>query len=561
MERLAALAKRLGPIRLAIIAAVLAGTVGLFAFIIGRIGETPMALLYGDLEAGDAARVVTELERQAIPYRLDHGGTTVFAPADMVPKLRVQLAEQGVPAGGSVGYELFDTTNTFGATSFQQNVNLVRALEGELARTIRAIDTVRAARVHLVLPKREMFSRDRPQASASVLLQMRGNVRLSPAQIDAVQHLVASAVPDLRPDKISIVDGHGTLLSERIGGSDDVSVLAAKADERRRQLENQLQDTVDTLLEHVIGAGKVRTQVFADMDFDRINTSQEVYDPDGQVVRSTQTVAEQNSSADGEGPQPVSVANNLPDPTGPAAAASGASKSTENRKEETVNYEISKKVINHVREAGIIKRLSVAVLVDGTYTTDSNGATIYQPRSADEIGQLTTLVKGAIGFNAERGDQLEVISMRFIDADASVPVEAGWLPAWVDTPDLWRFGQYLLLTLLGVLVALFVVRPVLSRAIDAAPRLDGPRLAGAGGGMIAVSPGGGATGGQQTPALTGPGGQAALSGTTPTASELIDVAGIEGKVRSSALHQVSEIAEKHPEETVSLIRSWLHSDE
>ncbi len=553
MERLAAFTKTLGPTRLAIIAAVIAATATLFTFIIGRLGETPMALLYGDLEASDAARVVSELERQAIRYRLDAGGTTIFAPADQVPRLRVKLAEQGMPAGGSVGYELFDTTSTFGATSFQQNLNLVRALEGELARTIRSIDTVRAARVHLVLPKREVFSRERPQASASVLLQMHGKVRLTPAQIVAVQHLIASAVPDLAPEKISIVDGHGTLLSERSGGGDAVSMLAAKADDRRRQLESQLRETVDSLLERVIGAGKVRTQVFADMDFDRINTSEEVFDPDGQVVRSTQTVAEQGTNEDRDGPQPVSVANNLPDPAGAATGAAG-SRSTENRKEETVNYEISKKVINHVRESGVIKRLSVAVLVDGTYGTDGSGATTYQPRSAAELEQLTALVKGAIGFDGERGDRLEIISMRFVDTDAGVPAETGWLPA-IDAPDIWRFGQYLLLTVLGLFVALFVVRPVLSRAIDVAPTLSGAALSAAGGGTLAV-PGAAAAAGQ-TPALAAPDGHAAL----PHGNEFTDVAGIEGKVRSSALRQVSEIAEKHPNETLSLVRNWLHSED
>jgi flagellar M-ring protein FliF len=560
MERLGALARRLGPARLAIIAAVVAATVGLFVFIIGRLSTAPMALLYGDLDAGDASHIVSELERQAIPYRLENNGATIFAPADQVPRLRVKLAEQGVPAGGSVGYELFDTTNTLGATSFQQNVNLVRALEGELARTIRAIDTVRAARVHLVLPQRELFSRERPQPTASVLLQMRGNARLSPGQVVAVQHLIASAVPDLTPERVSIIDGHGTLLSERDDDSDPASAIATKADERRRELESHLRQTVDDLLERVIGPGKVRTQVFADMDFDRINTSQEVYDPDGQVVRSTQTVNEQNSTLDGDGSQAVTVANNLPDPNASTnAATNNASRSSEKRKEETVNYEISKKTINHVREAGVIKRLSVAVLVDGTYGTDAKGAPTYQPRSPAEIEKLTALVKGAIGFDAKRGDQLEVVSMRFADADTDTHADAGWLPM-LGNPDLWRLGQYLLLTLFGLLVALFVVRPVLSRALDGAPALAGPGLGAAGKALgaaqVALPPPGQAAG--QTPAITGPEHAAAEAYGN---NELIDVAGIDGKVRGSALRHISDIAEKNPEETLSLLRNWLQSDE
>jgi flagellar M-ring protein FliF len=551
MERLSAFARKLGPTRLAIIAAVLATTLGLFAFIIMRVGAVPMALLYGDLDGADAARIVAELERQGVPYRLDHGGTTVFAPADQVPKLRVKLAEAGLPSGGSVGYELFDQTSTLGATSFQQNVNLVRALEGELARTIRAIETVRAARVHLVLPKRELFSRDRQQASASVLLQMKGNARLSPAQIVAVQNLIASAVPELKPERISIVDGHGTLLSER--GGDDVATLSTKADERRRQLEARLRDTVEELLERVIGPGKVRTQVFAEMDFDRINTSEEVFDPEGQVVRSTQTVAEQNASEDADASKPVSVATNLPDPPAAPAGASG-SRSTENRKEETINYEISKKVINHVREAGVIKRLSVAVLVDGLYTKDESGAVTYTPRPAAEMEQISTLIKGAIGFNAERGDRLEVISMRFVEPAVEGGGEAGWLPH-VDEPSLWRFAQYLLLTLFGVLIALFVIRPVLSRALDGAVPATGPRLAVAGAAAAGVAAG------EAAPSLSAPDQHPALPHADSVASELIDVAGVEGKVRSSVVQQVGDIAAKYPDETLALVRNWLHGEE
>ena len=199
METLRKFVSTLGPARLAVLAGVALALAGFFIWIITHTATPPQALLYGDLDMADAARVVSQLEASNTPYRLESGGADVYIAADQVARTRVRLAEQGLPSGGSVGYEIFNSGESLGTTNFQQNINLVRALEGELGRTIRSIDTVKAARVHLVLPRRELFSREKPQASASVLLQMRGRSRLTAAQVVAVQHLIASAVSGLAP--------------------------------------------------------------------------------------------------------------------------------------------------------------------------------------------------------------------------------------------------------------------------------------------------------------------------------------------------------------------------
>ncbi len=253
------------------------------------------------------------------PYRLESGGADVYIAADQVARTRVRLAEQGLPSGGSVGYEIFDSGDSLGTTNFQQNINLVRALEGELGRTIRSIDTVKAARVHLVLPRRELFSREKPEASASVLLQMRGRSRLTAAQVVAVQHLIASAVSGLAPSRISIVDGQGTLLTEDQEGGDEVALAAGKADQRRREIQNYLSRSVEQLLERIVGPGKVRTEVSADIDFDRINTSEEISTPTGRSSARRSRSNRSGPTAMGRGATPVSVASNLPDAT-PAAA-------------------------------------------------------------------------------------------------------------------------------------------------------------------------------------------------------------------------------------------------
>jgi flagellar M-ring protein FliF len=549
METLRNFVRTLGAVRLTVAGGVAFALIGFFVWIIARASVPQQALLYGDLDMADAARVVSQLEASAIPYHLGNGGTSVYVAADQVARTRVALAEHGLPSGGSVGYEIFDAGESLGTTNFQQNLNLVRALEGELGRTIRSIDTVKAARVHLVLPRRELFSREKPEASASVLLQMRGRTRLTPAQVTAVQHLIASAVSGLTPSRISIVDGQGTLLTEGTDGSDAVALAAGKADQRRRELENHLSRTVEQLLERIVGAGKVRAEVSADIDFDRINTSEEIFDPDGQVVRSTQSVEQKGSNTDGRGSPPVSVATNLPDANLAPAGAGAGSSSSENRSEETVNYEISKKVVNHVREAGVIKRLSVAVLVDGTYGTAADGTHEYRPRSSDELEQLTGLVRSAVGFDTQRGDKVDVVSMRFADADLPADAQPE-LPLGLEKNDLLRIGEYLALLVLATLVLLLVVKPIVTKAIDGRPIPAARHRAELLAGRTAA------------PALEGPEAVAAISraGDDARPEEMIDINRVEGRVKASSVKLVGEIVDKHPEESLAIVRSWLHSE-
>ncbi len=524
-----------GPVRAAAVATALIAAAALLAWMLSRVATPDFALLYGDLDVADAARIVEQLEAAKVAYELRQGGAAIYVDSSAVPRLRVTLAEQGLPAGGSSGYELFDTAPTLGATNFMQNVNLVRALEGELARSIRSLDSVQAARVHLVLPKREMFSRDREQPRASVLLHLRGNARLAPNQVLAIQHLVASAVAGLDLSQISIVDGRGALLTRPDGGDDSLTALSNSNDERRRGLEDHLRQTVEQLLERTLGAGRVRAEVSAEMDFDRVNTSEELFDPDSQVVRSTQSMEETGSSRDAKTDGTVSVATNLPDPQ-PTDGSGRSSATSENRTEETVNYEISKKVVNHVREIGGIKRLSVAVLVDGA-ATGAGEAAGYRPRSAEELEQIATLVRGAIGFDAGRGDQVEVINMQFarneiVDADPATILGLGF-------NEIYRIAQSLFVLIFGLLVLFFVIRPVLNRALEVARASSGD-AAGAGAALVTAA----------TPALASP----------EHPAELIDIDRVEGQVKASILKTVGEIVDKHPDESLAIVRGWLHAD-
>ena len=395
------------------------------------------------------------------------------------------------------------------------------------------------------MPRRELFSRQKQDPSASIILKMKAAGRLDREQVAAIQHLVAAAVPALAPNRISVVDDKGSLLARGFEEEGALGSISAKAEERRRAFQNRLARTVEELIERAVGFGKVRAEVQADMDFDRISTTEESYDPDGQVVRSTQTVEENASSREAE-PLPVTVATNLPD--GVTEGGESASASTaESRVDETVNYEISKKVTNHVRDTGIVKRMSVAVLVDGTYTLDEEGNRNYEPRPEEEMNQIANLVRSAIGFSAERGDNIEVINMRFAGAEEE-PEEPLVLFFGLDKNDMLRVAEILVLSIVAILVILLVVRPLLTRAFEAIP-------------VAAGAPGEG-----RLLADEGIGGPAAIAGPAEGApgeeefEELIDIDRVEGRVKASSVRKVGEIVEKHPGEALAIIRSWMYQE-
>lgn len=544
METLIHALRNLGTVRLAIMGAIMLGMIGFFIFLATRLATPSMVLLYGDLSSDDSSRITSQLSSQNVPFELGQGGSQIMVPSDRALKLRLSLASQGIPSGGSIGYELFDEQQTIGTTSFVQNINLVRALEGELARTIQTLSIVRSARVHLVLPRRELFSREKNQATASITLRL-GSGSLEKDQIAGIRHLVAAAVPGLVPARVSIISSSGKLLA---GGfeEDSASFMAVQSQEQRQNFERRMSRTIESLLEKTVGFGKVRAEVKADMDFDRISTTDEKFDPDGQVVRSTQSIEETNQTRDTEGTQPVSVGTNLPDPIA-AGGENATSSAAQSRTEETVNFEVSKKIINHVREVGIVNRLSVAVLIDGIRGFDDDDEPTYEPRSEAEMELLGTLVRSAIGFNADRGDTVEVINMEFAEVEEEeIALE---LFFGLDKNDLLRMAEILVLSIVAILVILLVVRPLVSRAFESIPS-----AAAAGERLLADQAAAAAA------ALTAPGIPSEATVEEEQFEELIDIDRVEGRVKASSVKKVGEIVEKHPEEALSIIRSWMYQE-
>jgi flagellar M-ring protein FliF len=517
--------------------AVTIALIAFFAFVIMRVTTPQMTTLFTDLNADDSSLIIKDLERQAIPFELRNEGAVIMVPKDKVTRLRMKLAESNLPKGGGVGYEIFDKSDALGTTSFVQNINHLRALEGELARTIRAIDRIQAARVHLVLPERPLFARETPEPSASIVVRVRG--ALEPQQIRAIRHVVASAVNGLKPQRVSIVDEAGRLLADGAGTDTESAV----GDERRSAFEKRMRKQVEDIVSSVVGQGRARVQLSADFDYNKVTQTSDKYDPEGRVLRSSQSREESSATADNNGQ--VTVNNELPGNQGGNNTSNARDQSK--KSEETNNYEISRVTKTEVTEAGRVNRISVAVLVDGAYTKNEKGEQVYQDRSKEQLDRIAALVRSAIGFDQKRGDQVEVVNLRFAEAPSVPPVAepTGLLGMLQFTKDDVMYGiELAVMMLLGLVVLLMVIRPLVKRILTAEviPALSE--------GMAPALADGSAHGGE-----AGLLGQPLLPSSNTNA--LIDVAQVQGQVHAQAVHRVGELAERNPNETASIVRQWL----
>jgi flagellar M-ring protein FliF len=530
LQSLLSFLKGLGASRLMAMFAVTTALIGFFAFVIIRVTTPQMTTLFTDLSVEDSSAIIKDLERQAIPYELRNDGAAIMVPKDKVTRLRMKLAEGGLPKGGGVGYEIFDKSDALGTTSFVQNINHLRALEGELARTIRAIDKIQAARVHLVLPERPLFARETPEPSASIVVRVRG--ALEPQQIRAIRHLVASAVSGLKPQRVSIVDEAGQLLADGEGGDENIV-----GDERRSAFEKRMRNEVEAIVSSVVGVGRARVQLSADFDYNRITQTSDKFDPEGRVLRSSQTREESSATADNNGQ--VTVNNELPGNQRPDGASSAKDQSK--KSEETNNYEISHTTKTEVTEAGRVNRISVAVLVDGAYSKNEKGEMVYQERSKDQLERIATLVRSAIGFDQKRGDQVEVVNLKFAEAPAVAPITEptglfGMLQFTKD--DVMYVIELGMMMLLSLVVLFMVIRPLVRRVLasEVIPALIADDAA------PALTEGAQAAGGQNV---------------VPAGPNLVDVAQVQGQVHAQTVHRVGELAERNPSETANIVRQWL----
>ncbi|MES2269497.1 MAG: flagellar basal-body MS-ring/collar protein FliF [Pseudomonadota bacterium] len=497
-----------------------------------------MGFLYTDLDASVAQSITAKLTAQNVPFQLSPDGTSIMAPQDQLPQLRMAMAADKL--SGKVGYEVLDAEEPFGVSSSRARMNETRAIEGELEKSIQSLDNVAGARVHIVMPERAMFEAESRKATAGVTVKTRS--RLPASAVQAIRYLVSSSVPELSPDQVSIVDQSGALLA-RAGEADDAS--AAQADDRETGIERRLRTQIEAMLEPIVGLGKVRAEVSAQVGRDQTREESSVFDPDKQVIARQVTVESGDQSDENSAAAPgASVAAQLPENQGlGATGAPGGDtrKSAKNENSEDTTYENSRTNIVTIRSPGKLARLTVAVMVDG-------GKKGLKP---PEIARLTRLVQNAVGFDAARGDSVIVENMVFAAADPLADSASGW-SSWVSVDKLYGLIQLLIIAGVG-LIALKMLRPKVTpeqlaqeSQLLAAQQAQTQALAtlAAEGDPAALL---------QIEAMRDAGDDTALL------DQEIALAQVDGRIKLSSLKKIGDAISGSPAEAASVIRQWMNS--
>jgi len=424
--------------------------------------EKPYRIIYAGMTEKDASSVVDMLQKEHIPYRLEGGGT-VMVPEDQVYQVRLKLAGEGITPSSTTGFEIFDRSDEFGLSDFTRKINLQRALQGELARTIEVMPQITAARVQLVMAKESAFAERDRKATASVMLQLAGNRNMPKRSVLAIQHLVASSIPEMNVNDVTIVDAAGTLLSsnEKEAPMNEGQTMQ----DYRTKLEQRLEQRLAGMLEQVVGQGQVVVRVSADINREFIEQNSTRYNPDEQVLRSRKSISEEHTSSSGEALGVPGLASNTPgaNPAKKAGSAAAPSPPQDKAKrlENVNNYEISTTKEHRIVPFGTIKKLSVATIVGGHYKTNAKGKQIFTPRSKAELAQLQTLIERAMGYDEDRGDSVSIQSMPLINISSTVDEDA--LQSAENRVFYMQVARYSLAGLALLLLAWFVLRPLAIR--------------------------------------------------------------------------------------------------
>lgn len=536
------------------------GLMAFFGYIMVRANQTEMALLYTQLEAAEGGRILEKLKSMSVPFEVKGDGTQIYAPVDDISRLRMELAQGGMPSGGGVGYEIFDKQDILGSTNALLGINQIRALEGELGKSIQTIQGIQSARVHLVIPKRELFSENKQEPSASVMIRMKGSAALSATQVQSVRYLVASAVPSLILDQVSIVDDRGNLLARGNDSTESKDSLTMQQT-AQREYEQRISKSIEALLDRTLGLNKTRVEVSVDMDFDQVSSTSVQFDPEGQVIKN-QIINEEggNSNESSTSSDSVSIQNSLPVGPDVQGAAGNLNKNQTSNIEENINYEISNTTKTYVKELGAIKRLSIAVMVDGNYKKKEDGTQEYQPRTDEELKKLKELVMTATGYKEGRGDVVSLINLKFSELSQDIIPEDKEKPFFgLNLNKLAELG----ITALVVLIGLFtVIKPLIVSLMKAiSPRTTTEKMLAS---LISNDPSMRASSQEDNSSQIHKSGQSnaerlASSLASRQEQSHINIDQIEGMVKHSPIKKIAELVDRHPEEAVSIIRAWMYS--
>ena len=545
--------RAIGVYRLVAIFGIAAGVAFALAYFTNTMGSASQSLLYAGLDPAEAVATGEVLDQANIEYEIRDGGTAIYVARDQVDEARVRIASGGPISGATLGYEIFDRQDSFGQTSFVQNINAKRALQGELARTLQSLNYVTAARVHLNLPERRLFSREQQTPTAAVTIATRGS--LNSEQIRVIRNIVASGA-GMEPSNVSVADDRGRMLAS---ATDEATSGSIVMDERQASIEAQMRQNILDIVEGVVGPGAARVQVTAELNRQHISEESLTYDPEGQVLESRQRQEETQSESDGNR-NAVSASENLPD--GASETGGPVEASRRETSSDTANYLNSRTTRTQVVEAGAITRLSVAVAVDGVLETLEDGTTQWTPRSEEQIQQIEALVRSAMGFVNEPGvrqDSLTVSQIEFARADPMLGSPAASSFSFTKN-DLMRIAEIGVMFITALLVIFLVARPLIKGAPAGGQMPTGLALATAGAPAASLdsanAPAALPSKGASAPAaLPGGGG-----GSMGASDSLIDIEKIDGQVKASSIKKVAGIVESHPEESISILRTWLHDN-
>ncbi len=522
--------------------------IAMLASLLMWANQTSYRVLFSGLNDQDGGAIVEALTQMKVPYEFNTAGTAILVPSDKVYDTRLALASQGLPKGTVSGFEAMDNQK-LGITQFQEQVNYQRALEGELVRSIQSISAVQSARVHLAIPKPSIFIREKQTPSASIVLNLFGSRTLSEAQINGIVHLVASSLPSMNPEDVSIVDQSGRLLT---GKTQIESGLNPTQLAYTNQVEQSLTSRIVDILTPVFGSENVRATVTANMDYSTSERTDEIYKPNGDATQATIRSQQISESNDGTSSNPQGVPGVMSNaPPGAAAANIGqnpqqalangsnapAQTNNSSRKDSTVNYEVDKSIQHTKAQVGKIERLSAAVVVNFKTITDPKGETRQVPLTPEEITQLDNLVKQAIGFDEKRGDAVNVVNQAF------TKVEEESIPMWAqqETMDLAKsLGLPIGIALIAAILVFGVFRPMMKPA-DINAYDDGPEL----------------LPGQRTPLLASRVGD---DNDVELLEQLQREGTLPGMNRQEKLEKLRELAKEHPQIVANIVKNWVNGE-
>jgi flagellar M-ring protein FliF len=526
---------------------------GTLAVVLGLVGwnnRPDFVTLYASLRPEDAGAIVEQLKSQKVQYKVSDGGTRIQVPAGVVHEARLRLASHGLPSGGGVGFEIFDRAS-LGMTDFVQKLNYQRALQGELSRTIGQLREVTGARVHLVIPQPSLFLEKERVPTASVVVSPRPGARLGPEQIRAIIHLVSASVEGLDPDRVTVVDTNGRVLSPRQDRSP--VALSASQLEYRAGVEAELQRRVQSMLEEVLGPNKATVRVAAQLDFTQVERTEEKYDPNT-VVRSEHRSSESSQGSSTPAQGAAGAASNVAAAAGPAGLPGAGQSSQTTRENELITYEVGKVVERRTVAPGEIKRLSVGLILDGAVRQGGEGAEAkreYVPRKPEELEKIRKVVMQAVGYNPQRGDEVEVAEIPFdtaaLERDRAEADRAERSAFW------WGFAWPAVYGLGFLLVFLFVVRPILGLLRGGGVGLPVLVGAGGGGGGTFRLPLGRAARGMTQAEQAAIAAQARAELDQAVPAEVL----VEARKREELHGQLTTMAKAKPDDMVQLVRTYM----